>query len=60
MRNEKDRLTTAQLYYGIRPSVTVPVEYSQPGTYSNYSGEIMSADFSVRAVFNEELSVRRS
>lgn len=60
MSNEEDRFTLFEDYYGIRPSVTIPLEDGQLGSYSSMSGEVVPAYFYVRAVFNEELSVRRT
>ncbi|KAL7540169.1 hypothetical protein ACHAXR_009941 [Thalassiosira sp. AJA248-18] len=57
--NEDERLNFMERFYGIRPSVTVPVTANSTGTYEE-NGEIVSASFSVRVLYNEELSVRRT
>ena len=60
MTSEEDRLYYLEHFYGVRPSVTVSVEKEQPGTYTTESGEVVSDDFSVRVLYNEGLSVRRT
>lgn len=58
--NETERLRFLEQHYGVRPSVTVPLGTSDMGMYTLPSGELESAAFSVRVLYNEELSVRRT
>mmetsp|Transcript_3027 Transcript_3027/g.6747 ORF Transcript_3027/g.6747 Transcript_3027/m.6747 type:complete len:703 (+) Transcript_3027:449-2557(+) len=50
--SEEERLDYLETFYGIRPSVTLPIE-----SLPNGEGEL--EDFSVRVLYNETLSVRR-
>lgn len=56
---KEDRMTYMEHMFGVRPSVTVTVENSEAGTYMD-GGEVVSAYFSVRVLYNEQLSVRRT
>lgn len=60
--NEEDRMYVIENYYGIRPGTTIPVATSQPGPYysDEESGEMVSDTYSVRVLYNEQLSVRQT
>ncbi len=60
LTSEEDRLYYLENFYGIRPSTTVSVNKEQPGTYTTESGEVVSDNFSVRVLYNESLSVKRT
>ena len=59
-RSEEERLSNFEDIYGVRPSVTISPMAGQNGTIVNENGEEEPAYFSVDALYNEELSVKRT
>ena len=60
-RTAVERLRFLETYWGVRPSVTIPMNTSDPWSYENVtSGEAVQADFSIDVLYNEELSVKRT
>lgn len=58
--SEDERLSALEGIFGIRPSVTISPMAGQNGTIVNDNGEEEPAYFSIDALYNEELSVKRT
>jgi hypothetical protein len=59
-KNEKERVDFYEQFYGVRPSMIMPEFSGANSTYTNESGEVVEAEFYVKALFYERLAVKRS